>query len=64
MLASGLERRGFDPTNGFEQLGANFPIGRVSEPLEQALCIAFLASRESSYMTGAVVSVDCGSTAA
>lgn len=64
MLASGLARRGFDPAVGFEQLGATIPIGRISEPVEQARCIAFLASSEASYMTGAVVSVDGGATAA
>lgn len=63
MLASGLVKRGFDPRNGFEELGRQIPIGRVSEPAEQARCIRFLASDDASYMTGAVVSVDGGSTA-
>lgn len=64
MLAAGLARRGFDPVTGFEQMGATIPIGRISEPDEQACCIAFLASDESSFMTGAVMSVDGGATAA
>lgn len=37
--------------------------GHVAEPAEQARCIRFLASDEASYVTGAVFSVDGGSTA-
>lgn len=63
MLQSGLERRGYDVAQGLEELGQTIPIGRVSEPEEQARCIRFLASSDASYMTGAVLSVDGGSTA-
>jgi NAD(P)-dependent dehydrogenase (short-subunit alcohol dehydrogenase family) len=63
MLASGLARRGFDPDSGFDELGKTIPIGRVSEPSEQARCIRFLLSADSSYVTGAVLSADGGSTA-
>ncbi|MGF7162485.1 NAD(P)-dependent dehydrogenase (short-subunit alcohol dehydrogenase family) [Rhodoligotrophos appendicifer] len=62
MLASGLERRGFTPETGFEEMGKTIPIGRISEPEEQARSIRFLASDDASYMTGAILSVDGGST--
>jgi|SRR5215204_2050943 len=39
------------------------PIGRPGEPVEIANVALFLASDESSFMTGAVVSVDGGMTA-
>ncbi|MCC7275326.1 MAG: SDR family oxidoreductase [Alphaproteobacteria bacterium] len=63
MLASGLAHRGFDPDEGMAALGATIPVGRVSEPAEQARAIRFLASGDASYVTGAAISVDGGSTA-
>jgi NAD(P)-dependent dehydrogenase (short-subunit alcohol dehydrogenase family) len=63
MLAAGLKQRGFASENGFEELGKTIPIGRVSEPAEQARSIRFLVSSDASYVTGAVFSVDGGSTA-
>jgi NAD(P)-dependent dehydrogenase (short-subunit alcohol dehydrogenase family) len=63
MLASGLATRGFAGDDSFARLGATIPIGRISEPEEQARAILFLASPEASYVTGAVLSADGGSTA-
>lgn len=63
MLGGGLAARGFDPIAGFEELGVSLPIGRVSEPEEQARCIRFLASDDASFVTGAAMSVDGGATA-
>lgn len=40
------------------------PIGRIAQPEEIAEVIGFLASKRSSFMTGAVVAVDGGFTAA
>jgi len=63
MLQQGLARRGYDPVTGMEELGRALPIGRVSEAAEQARCIRFLASDDASFVVGAVLSADGGSTA-
>jgi meso-butanediol dehydrogenase / (S,S)-butanediol dehydrogenase / diacetyl reductase len=62
MLEAGLRRRGFDLEQGFKELGATLPIGRVAEPEEIAKVILFLASDDSSYMAGAIVPIDAGSS--
>jgi meso-butanediol dehydrogenase / (S,S)-butanediol dehydrogenase / diacetyl reductase len=46
-----------------EQVGATLPMGRVGAAQEVAAVVLFLASAESSFMTGAVVPVDGGNTA-
>jgi NAD(P)-dependent dehydrogenase (short-subunit alcohol dehydrogenase family) len=45
------------------QMGAQIPLGRPGVPAEIANLAVFLASTESSYLTGAVISVDGGYTA-
>jgi meso-butanediol dehydrogenase/(S,S)-butanediol dehydrogenase/diacetyl reductase len=42
---------------------ATIPMGRLGEPEEVARVVAFLASEEASYMTGAMIEVDAGYTA-
>ena len=44
------------------ETGSRVPIGRVAYPLDIAGLIAFLASNDSSYMTGQVLRIDGGST--
>jgi NAD(P)-dependent dehydrogenase (short-subunit alcohol dehydrogenase family) len=44
----------------FEALGATTPVGRLGEPAETAAVAAFLASDDSSFMTGSEVFVDGG----
>jgi hypothetical protein len=43
-----------------EEMAAKTPMGRVSEPREQAEVAAFLASDRSSFVTGPLIPVDGG----
>lgn len=44
----------------FEAMGATTPIGRLGDPAETAAAAAFLASDDSSFMTGSEMFVDGG----
>ncbi|MBC7168894.1 SDR family oxidoreductase [Phenylobacterium sp.] len=44
----------------FEAMGASTPLGRLGDPSETAAVAAFLASSDSSFMTGGEVFVDGG----
>lgn len=62
MLASERE----PPPNAADLQGladATIPMKRLAEPIEVARVVAFLASDDASYMTGALVPVDAGYTA-
>jgi NAD(P)-dependent dehydrogenase (short-subunit alcohol dehydrogenase family) len=45
---------------GMDAIGAGTPLGRVGDPTEIAAVAAFLASTDSSFMTGGEVFVDGG----
>ena len=46
--------------DAFEEMGASTPLGRLGEPEETAGAAAFLASDDSSFMTGSEIFVDGG----
>ncbi len=60
----GFINRAPDPEEKIRQLVARIPLGRVAEPIELARVALFLASDESSYITGVTLPVDGGLTAA
>jgi NAD(P)-dependent dehydrogenase (short-subunit alcohol dehydrogenase family) len=54
---------GDDPA-AFERRRVHLPMGRLAKPLEIAKGALFLASDDSSYVTGATFTVDGGASAA
>ena len=59
LLRSNLRDAG-DEEEGFKALSALEPIGRIGRPEEIARAAAFLASDDSSFVTGAALAVDGG----
>jgi NAD(P)-dependent dehydrogenase (short-subunit alcohol dehydrogenase family) len=43
------------PADKVAQFGSDVPLGRAGEPAEVATCFVFLASSDSSYITGQVL---------
>ena len=59
-LASASAREREQAQEQLAPLAATIPLGRLGEPLELGHLVAFLASEQASYITGAVYQVDGG----
>jgi NAD(P)-dependent dehydrogenase (short-subunit alcohol dehydrogenase family) len=62
MLPEDAQRRGMK-WEAYLTSAANRPMGRIGKPEEIAKAVLFLASDDSSFVTGAVLAVDGGGTA-
>jgi meso-butanediol dehydrogenase/(S,S)-butanediol dehydrogenase/diacetyl reductase len=63
LVATPLSQSLRDNPQVWEEYQKGIPVGRAAEPSEIAAGIAFLASEDASYMTGAMMVVDGGLTA-
>lgn len=57
-------RTNADLTQAFEGEAAEFPVGRIAQPAEIAELIYFLGGDQAAFITGAVIPIDGGYTAA
>lgn len=60
MLSIPASMRGADGEAWLKDVSSRHPMGRLGEPREIADVVVFLASEESSFMTGSEVVVDGG----
>ena len=62
-VRTAMTERGWGTEEGIERNQRNTPLGRYADPDEIASGVLFLASEESSYMTGSELVIDGGVTA-
>jgi NAD(P)-dependent dehydrogenase (short-subunit alcohol dehydrogenase family) len=60
-IEEGLMPGGAEEAKGV--MASNIPLGRYGEPEDVAKLMLFLASDDSSFITGSVYAIDGGSTA-
>ncbi|MFZ5918145.1 MAG: SDR family oxidoreductase [Chloroflexota bacterium] len=60
LLAAQAQARGITPQEAEAQITADIPMARMGRPEELAALIAFLASEQAGYITGAAIQVDGG----
>jgi 3-oxoacyl-[acyl-carrier protein] reductase len=53
-------RRGISFERAIEEAGHGVPLGRIGQPEEVGALVAFLASKQASYITGTSIQVDGG----
>lgn len=56
-------RRGISFEQAIEEAGRGVPLGRIGQPEEVGALVAFLASKQASYITGTSIQVDGGMVA-
>jgi meso-butanediol dehydrogenase/(S,S)-butanediol dehydrogenase/diacetyl reductase len=63
MLDDEAAQRGVDPIQSRRDAGDAVPLGRIGRPEEVAKLVAYLASDDAAYITGAAIPIDGGNTA-
>ena len=64
LVLEAYEQRGGDVDEMLRERGRDVPLGRLGEPLDVANLALYLASDEAAWMTGALLPVDGGLSAA
>lgn len=55
-----LQVAGGQPTEALKEFGSNTPLGRAGQPVEMAPAYVYLASQESSYVSGETINANGG----
>tara|TARA_B100000787_G_scaffold162191_1_gene142652 strand:+ start:4945 stop:5745 length:801 start_codon:yes stop_codon:yes gene_type:complete len=62
LIKKRIKKTNLNLNSEITKISKNIPVGRIAEPIEFIQLILFLASENSSYITGAAISVDGGSS--